>query len=675
MVLAVLSLLVSAAQPGLIGRSALAQDDGTPVSGAPQGEIATQEPVDVAPATAVVTFRVVDADDQPIGDGYRLCIDGATCTDILEGRAAFDGVAEGAHTYEVAWKWEGEGPFQRKVDTFWVDPAAGENLVRIELTATPVFEPAVEPSSTLDVPTATVTDEPVPSPSATDVPPTVTITDPATLAPTATTSPTATTPTPSPTPTASSTATATATVTVVSSSTPTKTVTTTATATAVSTATAVPTRTLTPTITPTLAPTSGKVTGTGGAGVNCRTQASTAGAVIVVLREGDTVTYRGPAANGWQPVTCAGKPGFISATYLAGIPVTPTATPRPTGTVTPTRTVAATTTATGTATVTRTVTPTVTGTVTISPTMTGTVTRTATTTATTTVAPTGTPVAGGKVQGTGGAGVNCRRTPSTSGVIITTVPEGTVLPYRGAASNGWQPVTCSGQAGFISTAYLAGVTITPTPVKTPGVSPTPTTTATTTPPPGNSGVVTGTDGGGLNCRTQPSTSAPVITTLPEGSIVQFRGAAANGWQPVTCAGQAGFISTTYLTGISTATGELWVDVNLSTEYMIVYRGSTRVLGTYVSTGRPGFDTPTGTYRVNTKLPSQTMSGVIGGEYYNVPNVPWVMYFTDRGHAIHGTYWHNNFGHPMSHGCVNLPLDVAAWLYAQAPIGMRVVIHY
>jgi len=399
------------------------------------------------------------------------------------------------------------------------------------------------------------------------------------------------------------------------------------------------------------------VTGTGGAGVNCRAQPSTSATVIAVLREGETVAYRGAASNGWQPVTCAGKAGFISTTYLTGIPVTPTATPRPTGTATPTRTVTAT--------------PSVAITGTISPTATGTVTATRTVTVTATASPTGTPVVGGKVQGTGGVGVNCRRTPSTSGTIITTVPEGTVLPYRGAASNGWQPVTCGGQAGYISTAYLTGVTITPTPVKTPGTSPTP----TTTPPSGSSGVVTGTDGGGVNCRTQPSTSAPVIAIIPEGSIIQFRGSASNGWQPVTCAGQAGFISAAYLTGISAATGELWVDVNLSTQYMIVYRGSTRVLGTYVSTGRPGFDTPTGTYRVNTKLPSQTMSGVLGGEYYNVPNVPWVMYFTDRGHAIHGTYWHSNFGYTMSHGCINLPLDVAAWLYAQAPIGMRVVIHY
>lgn len=168
----------------------------------------------------------------------------------------------------------------------------------------------------------------------------------------------------------------------------------------------------------------------------------------------------------------------------------------------------------------------------------------------------------------------------------------------------------------------------------------------------------------------------MITIVAEGTRVSFRGVAADGWQPVTCAGQAGYIYVLYLTGTaSPGQGEFWLDVNLSTQYMTVYRGNTPVLGTYVSTGRPEFDTPTGTFHINSKVPSQTMSGVLGGEYYNVPNVPYVMYFTDRGHAIHGAYWHNNFGHVMSHGCVNLPLDVAAWVYSQASIGTRVQIHW
>jgi lipoprotein-anchoring transpeptidase ErfK/SrfK len=52
-----------------------------------------------------------------------------------------------------------------------------------------------------------------------------------------------------------------------------------------------------------------------------------------------------------------------------------------------------------------------------------------------------------------------------------------------------------------------------------------------------------------------------------------------------------------------------------------------------------------------------------------------MYFTDVGHAIHGAYWHNNFGTPMSHGCINVPVDLAAYLYDVSPVGTRVEIHW
>jgi lipoprotein-anchoring transpeptidase ErfK/SrfK len=122
-------------------------------------------------------------------------------------------------------------------------------------------------------------------------------------------------------------------------------------------------------------------------------------------------------------------------------------------------------------------------------------------------------------------------------------------------------------------------------------------------------------------------------------------------------------------------GERWIEVNLSTQYLIAWEGDVSVAETYVSTGRPGFDTPPGTYHILVKLESQTMEGVIGGEYYNVPDVPWVQYFTNYGHALHGTYWHNNFGATMSHGCVNLPMDFAQWLYGWTSIGTRVEIHF
>ena len=120
--------------------------------------------------------------------------------------------------------------------------------------------------------------------------------------------------------------------------------------------------------------------------------------------------------------------------------------------------------------------------------------------------------------------------------------------------------------------------------------------------------------------------------------------------------------------------ERWIDINLDTQYLIAYQGDVPVMETYISSGRPEFATPTGTFYINTKLPVQDMAGVIGGESYDVPNVPDVMYFTDVGHAIHGAYWHNNFGTEMSHGCINVPIELSEFLWEWSPLNTRVEIH-
>lgn len=115
-------------------------------------------------------------------------------------------------------------------------------------------------------------------------------------------------------------------------------------------------------------------------------------------------------------------------------------------------------------------------------------------------------------------------------------------------------------------------------------------------------------------------------------------------------------------------------ISISQQAMWAYENGTMVVASYVSTGTgevPQTETPPGLYSVLTKYDIQTMEGTISNEYYIVPDVPWVMYFDNLGNALHGAYWHNNFGTPMSHGCVNLPLDVASFLYGWAPVGTAV----
>ena len=117
----------------------------------------------------------------------------------------------------------------------------------------------------------------------------------------------------------------------------------------------------------------------------------------------------------------------------------------------------------------------------------------------------------------------------------------------------------------------------------------------------------------------------------------------------------------------------WIDVDLSSQTLSAYQGSSRVWSTRVSTGTAKHPTVKGTFRVYTKLVSTRMRGGTGSERYDLPNVPHTMYFFGN-YGIHGTYWHNNFGRPMSHGCVNLSRAAAKWLFNWTPVGTSVVVH-
>jgi lipoprotein-anchoring transpeptidase ErfK/SrfK len=114
----------------------------------------------------------------------------------------------------------------------------------------------------------------------------------------------------------------------------------------------------------------------------------------------------------------------------------------------------------------------------------------------------------------------------------------------------------------------------------------------------------------------------------------------------------------------------WIDVNLSEQRTYAYDGNQLIRSFIVSTGTWQHPTVTGQYRVYVKYVSAPMSG----PGYYLPNVPYIMYFY-RGYGLHGTYWHNNFGTPMSHGCINLTIPDSEWLYNWASVGTLVNIHY
>jgi len=123
-------------------------------------------------------------------------------------------------------------------------------------------------------------------------------------------------------------------------------------------------------------------------------------------------------------------------------------------------------------------------------------------------------------------------------------------------------------------------------------------------------------------------------------------------------------------GIASTGGARWIDVDLTNQRVSAYEGNTVVNSFIVSTGTWLTPTVTGKYKIWIKLKSTSMSG----PGYYLPNVPYVMYFY-KGYGLHGTYWHNNFGTPMSHGCVNLRTSDAEWLFYWASEGTVVNVHY
>lgn len=137
------------------------------------------------------------------------------------------------------------------------------------------------------------------------------------------------------------------------------------------------------------------------------------------------------------------------------------------------------------------------------------------------------------------------------------------------------------------------------------------------------------------------------------------------------------VKNTAVLGTTNESGEeKWIEVSLDEQKVKAWEGSKLIMEFPVSTGKWA-PTPPGTYHIWYKTRNQVMSGGSKdlGTYYYLPNVPHNMFFY-QGYAIHGAYWHNNFGQPMSHGCVNSPLANAAaifdWAGPVVPEGQNVV---
>lgn len=130
----------------------------------------------------------------------------------------------------------------------------------------------------------------------------------------------------------------------------------------------------------------------------------------------------------------------------------------------------------------------------------------------------------------------------------------------------------------------------------------------------------------------------------------------------------------YILGEQYSSGEKWVEIDLSDQKLYMKEGTNTVGNFLVSTGKFA-PTPVGEWKIWTKLRYTRMRGGSKalGTFYDLPNVPYTMYYY-RGYGIHGAYWHNDFGRPRSHGCVNMKPEEAGVVFNWASVGTRVVVH-
>lgn len=127
---------------------------------------------------------------------------------------------------------------------------------------------------------------------------------------------------------------------------------------------------------------------------------------------------------------------------------------------------------------------------------------------------------------------------------------------------------------------------------------------------------------------------------------------------------------------TTPTTTKHIVVDRSEQMLYAYDGDALFMETPISTGLEFTPTPRGTFTIYKMTPSRYMQGPLPGvsdQYYDLPGVPWNLYFTHGGAVIHGAYWHDHFGSPWSHGCVNLPPQTAKELYLWADLATKVTV--
>lgn len=180
----------------------------------------------------------------------------------------------------------------------------------------------------------------------------------------------------------------------------------------------------------------------------------------------------------------------------------------------------------------------------------------------------------------------------------------------------------------------------------------------------------------VNATNIVDSAGNVLRAQQEGEVGRALGdtsGIADQFAQQLAAGDGAFALTVSETAFETVNLFRRIDINLSTQRATLFENNEVVKSWAVSTGLPGTLTPTGNFKVFAHTAMQDM-GCYEGAPYCTENVPWITWFAPNI-GFHGTYWHNNFGQRMSHGCVNLPIDLAKYVYDWSPVGLEIAVFY
>ena len=277
-------------------------------------------------------------------------------------------------------------------------------------------------------------------------------------------------------------------------------------------------------------------------------------------------------------------------------------------------------------------------------------------------------------------GLRLRGGPSTDAEVLVVLEDNASFIAVAGASGDWVPGYVDGYSGWVSGEYLVVPTV-------PGSDATAADLAQW-----DVSVWTGHALGQTNVRADATTASSTLRELAAGDIVQVvdwvRGEevvensyiwallADGGYVFARNVGRYAPVAPIPVPDDAPWEGK-WIDIQLTQQLMVAYEGRTPVRTIVVTTGMPGWETPTGYYAINTRVENETMdSDAIGAEYfYKLENVLYTQYFTNRGHAFHYAWWRTpeTIGRPGSHGCINMLLEDSEFMWNWATIGTPVYI--